>query len=65
MSILVDTKALSQYIPNSQYIELPEHLLIVISDLRSCLARANTLESERKEFFTNIGNQESRQQYIT
>lgn len=47
-------KALSQYIPNSQYIELPEHLLIVISDLRSCLARANTLESERKEFLQTL-----------
>ncbi|CAX45183.1 pH-response regulator protein, putative [Candida dubliniensis CD36] len=47
-------RALSQYIPSSQYIELPDRLSIVISDLRNCLAKADILESERKEFLQNV-----------
>ena len=47
-------ESLTKYIPNSQYISLPESLSAIINDLRDQLSQANTMEKERKGFIRNL-----------
>ncbi|RCK64118.1 pH-response regulator protein palA/RIM20 [Candida viswanathii] len=47
-------ESLSKYIPNSQYIALPESLSAVINELRDCLSQATTIETERRDFIHNL-----------
>ena len=52
--------SLSRHIPNSQYIALPESLSSVINELRAHLSQVSTVESEKKRFYPQFGNKESR-----
>ncbi|EMG49564.1 pH-response regulator protein palA/RIM20 [Candida maltosa Xu316] len=46
--------ALTKYIPNSSYLKLPDNLLNIVIELRSCLSQGSAIETERQNFIQEL-----------